>query len=321
MCLLVVLHGLVPGVPMVVAANRDERYDRPSQSMTVLCPADPRTLGGRDEVAGGTWLAVNEHGVMAGLTNCPTPGGSDPTKRSRGELPLLLTGFDNAPDAVDFVVARVRPDDYNPCWLLVGDRRSLFYVDMTGSSGLAGAAGADRVRVRQLTSGLHVLENRPIDRYSAKAAAVAAMVRPVVEPGRGASWSAGLQAALADHRINPDPIGTGAPLTAGPSSGGRADTARGPCDTSYAIPGAGLPRPGALTACCVHSPEFGTRSSVIVAVSDGANSAVSGRAESAVSVLVADGPPCQVPFVDCRELWEHQTIGVSGTTPVPPAAR
>ena len=31
----------------------------------------PRILGGRDEVAGGTWLAVNEHGVVAGLTNQP----------------------------------------------------------------------------------------------------------------------------------------------------------------------------------------------------------------------------------------------------------
>lgn len=317
MCLLVVLHGLVPGMPMVVAANRDERYARPSQSMTVLRPSDPRTLGGRDEVAGGTWLAVNEHGVIAGLTNCPTPRGSDPTKRSRGELPLLLTAFDNAPDAVDCVVARVRPDDYNPCWLLVGDRRSLFYVDMTGSSGPGGAGGADRVRVRQLTSGLHVLENRPVDRYSAKAAAVAAMVRRVVEPGREASWSAGLQAILADHRINPDPIGTGAPLTAGPSSGGRAGTGRGPYDTGAGIPGVGSPRPGALTACCVHSPEFGTRSSVIVAVSDRrAYGVVSDQDDGMVSVLVADGPPCQAPLVDRSDLWGRQTIGASGTTPV-----
>lgn len=298
---------------MVVAANRDERYDRPSQSMTVLRPSDPRTLGGRDEVAGGTWLAVNEHGVMAGLTNCPTPRGSDPTKRSRGELPLLLNAFDNAPDAVDWVVSRVRPDDYNPCWLLVGDRRSLFYVDMTGSSGPAGPAGADRVRVRQLTSGLHVLENRPIDRYSAKAAAVAAMVRQVVEPGREAGWSAGLQAVLADHRINPDPIGTGAQLTAGPSSGGRAGTGLGPHDTGAGIADAGSPRLGALTACCVHSPEFGTRSSVIVAVPD--------RADGVASVLVADGPPCQAPLVDHSELWEHQTVVASDVTPVPPAAR
>ena len=76
-----------PGFPLVVAANRDERLDRPAHSLCVLREHAPRILGGRDDLAGGTWLAVNEHGVVAGLTNRPSPGGRDPTKRSRGELP------------------------------------------------------------------------------------------------------------------------------------------------------------------------------------------------------------------------------------------
>ena len=58
--------------------------------MTVLAESDPRILGGRDEKAGGTWLAVNEHGVVAGLTNRPAPDGADPARRSRGEIPLAL---------------------------------------------------------------------------------------------------------------------------------------------------------------------------------------------------------------------------------------
>ena len=87
MCLLIALSGVVPGAPLIVAANRDEFYRRPAVTMTTLRDADPRVLGGRDELAGGTWLAVNEHGVVAGLTNQPAPGGRDLTKRSRGELP------------------------------------------------------------------------------------------------------------------------------------------------------------------------------------------------------------------------------------------
>ena len=47
-------------------------------------------VGGRDELSGGTWLAVNEHGVCAGLTNQPLGDAKDPSKRSRGELPLEL---------------------------------------------------------------------------------------------------------------------------------------------------------------------------------------------------------------------------------------
>ena len=53
MCLLVVVSRLDPGAPLVVGANRDERLDRPAAAMTVLRPADPRILGGRDEEAGG----------------------------------------------------------------------------------------------------------------------------------------------------------------------------------------------------------------------------------------------------------------------------
>lgn len=84
------LFGVDPDAPLVVAANRDERLDRPALAMTVLTEGDPRILGGRDEQAGGTWLAVNDRGVVAGLTNRPAPDGADPARRTRGELPLAL---------------------------------------------------------------------------------------------------------------------------------------------------------------------------------------------------------------------------------------
>jgi uncharacterized protein with NRDE domain len=63
MCLLVVAFQESVATPLFVAANRDERYDRPTTPITVLRQAAPRIVGGRDELAGGTWLAVNEVGV------------------------------------------------------------------------------------------------------------------------------------------------------------------------------------------------------------------------------------------------------------------
>src|SRR5262249_51148300 len=72
MCLLIAMFGEVADAPLIMAANRDERLDRPAVPMTVLRDHGPRILGGRDELAGGTWLAVNEHGVVAGLTNRPS---------------------------------------------------------------------------------------------------------------------------------------------------------------------------------------------------------------------------------------------------------
>src|SRR2546423_2141430 len=113
--------------PLVVAANRDELLDRPAVAMTVLREAGPRIIGGRDELAGGTWLAVNDAGVVAGLTNRPMHGQQrDPTKRSRGELPLGLARHTSAADAVEWFAAEIKPSQYNPGWMLVGDRRSAY---------------------------------------------------------------------------------------------------------------------------------------------------------------------------------------------------
>ena len=124
-------------------------------------------LGGRDEVAGGTWLAVNEFGVVAGLTNVPSPRGRDTTKRSRGELPVALAAHRDAAAAVAWIRATVDPSDYNPCWLLVGDRDSLCYVDLTGGR---------RPVARQLPAGSYVLENAPLLPRSAKAAHIAGLM-------------------------------------------------------------------------------------------------------------------------------------------------
>ena len=94
MCLLIVISGVVPGMPLIVAANRDERRARPTIPMTRLDDAadDRAILGGRDEVGGGTWLAINEAGVVVGLTNRPLRDGPDAAKRSRGSSPSCAPG-------------------------------------------------------------------------------------------------------------------------------------------------------------------------------------------------------------------------------------
>ena len=136
---------------------------------------------------------MNEHGVVAGLTNQPSADGRDPTKRSRGELPLLLTRPSTAGQAVAKLVCAVSTADYNPAWLLVGDRQSLFLVDMTG---------APAPRARRLSAGVHVLENRPLGAPSAKVARVLALLAE--SRAAGVSLVEALPAVLADHTI-PDP--------------------------------------------------------------------------------------------------------------------
>ena len=191
MCLLVVASRMVPEEPLIVGANRDEILERPSTAMTVLDEGPPRVLGGRDELSGGTWLAVNERGVCAGLTNQPLGDAKDPTKRSRGELPLALARHACAADAVDALLARYRPRDFNGSWLLVGDRTSLYFVDFTGADPDAGTAVA-------LPPGIHVLENRALGEPSAKVD----LVRETLgAPAGGDEIVAAFHRALTDHRM------------------------------------------------------------------------------------------------------------------------
>ncbi|HEY2316559.1 MAG TPA: NRDE family protein, partial [Streptosporangiaceae bacterium] len=203
MCLLIAMFQVAPDAPLIVAANRDERLDRPAVPMTVLREHGPRILGGRDELAGGTWLAVNEHGVVAGLTNQPSADGRDPTKRSRGELPLAFAAYRSATEAVAGVRAELDPAVYNPCWMLVGDREALFSIGISGGS---------EAEVAKLAPGLHVLENAPLQSGSAKAAFVRGLVADALAKRRADDTAAGrrtddaaatvsaLEVVLGDHQ-------------------------------------------------------------------------------------------------------------------------
>ncbi len=227
MCLLAVAFGLRPDFPLVVAANRDEWLARPAGPMQRLAAA-PRVLGGRDELAGGTWLAVNEHGVVAGLTNKPMRGERDPSKRSRGELPLLVTRHTTAEAAAGALATSVQPARYNPCWLLVGDRSRLFYIDVTGAA---------TPLVRELKVGVHVLENRPLTPVSAKATFTTRALADV------ATWHGDLlverlHAVLKSHAVPP----------------------------AVSSAGEEFERPLVTEAACVHAGPYGTRSASIVLV-------------------------------------------------------
>jgi len=79
-----------------IAANRDEMLDRPWDE-----PAEywPGICGGRDRLGGGTWAALNRHGVFAALLNREGTLGPAPGKASRGTLPLLALAHDSAAQA------------------------------------------------------------------------------------------------------------------------------------------------------------------------------------------------------------------------------
>jgi uncharacterized protein with NRDE domain len=175
--------------PIVLAANRDELIARLSAPPGVLS-ASPLIVGGRDLVAGGTWLAVSAAGAICAVTNRhPAEGppvAPDPTRRSRGDIPVALLTADRAD-----VAARLRdlgPGRYNAVNVLWvdEDRALVAHVDDSGP-----------VRVVDLEPGPHVLTTRDVD--DAKNAKVARLLSGMHRVLAAGEVVAGLRAMLADH--------------------------------------------------------------------------------------------------------------------------
>ena len=147
MCVLIVHWRQVPGYPIVVGANRDESYERPSAPPRHL--DDGRTFAPIDLRAGGTWLGVNRDGLFAAITNRSLEP-LDPTRRSRGELCQLALDATSATDAAAAVAGAVEAEPRNGFNLIV--------LDSTRAFVLSGGTG---VRTTPLTRpGTHVLTNR-----------------------------------------------------------------------------------------------------------------------------------------------------------------
>jgi uncharacterized protein with NRDE domain len=148
MCLILFAFQAHPRFPLVLAANRDEFYERPSAA-AAFWPDAPDILGGRDLKDGGTWLGVTRTGRVAALTNYRDPGAVRLDPPSRGWLVRNYLAGTEAPDAY---LERIAPraGDYNPFSLLVGDASRLSYL-------------SSRAGVLSLAPGIYGLSNHLLD--------------------------------------------------------------------------------------------------------------------------------------------------------------
>jgi uncharacterized protein with NRDE domain len=254
MCTIALLLDVVVGAPLVVAANRDELYERPARPPERL---GDRIAGGLDVLSGGTWLAVRHDGRFAAVTNQRALAPVVPGLRSRG---LAVRELAEAADP-DAYVAALDPTRYASMNLIWGDARgvAIAYARREGS-----------LEIEQLSRGIHVLCN---DRLGADGFPRGVRLHDAIAraPLRWPEVVPALVAALADHtRVAPSPLPPSSPPSP-PSS-----------------PPLALEIARELTATCIHTPAYGTRSSTIFAAEPGRT----------LAYLHADGPPCTAPFVD-----------------------
>ncbi|MBH8611743.1 NRDE family protein [Pseudomonas mohnii] len=126
MCLIVFAWRPDHAQPLIVAANRDEFYARPSLPLAQWSET-PQVHAGRDLEAGGTWLGIGANGRFAALTNIRDPH-RPPGRRSRGELVArFLDGEIPIDEYLTDVVAR--SPEYGGFNLLVGNLHELWHFN------------------------------------------------------------------------------------------------------------------------------------------------------------------------------------------------
>jgi uncharacterized protein with NRDE domain len=149
MCLILVAIDAHPKYKLVIAANRDEFYDRPT-APAAFWPDAPQLLAGRDLREGGTWIGVTRAGRIAAVTNYRDPESNKANAPSRGKL------------VSDFLLGQGHPfqyleqlsrdaNRYSGFNLLVGQRGEVYWYSNHGQE------------IRKLSPGIHGLSNHLLD--------------------------------------------------------------------------------------------------------------------------------------------------------------
>jgi uncharacterized protein with NRDE domain len=198
MCTLILLRRPDHDWPVILGANRDEMVTRPWRPPARHWPDRPEVVAGLDEMAGGSWLGINDHGVVAGILNRHGSLGPAPGQRSRGEL--VLEALDHADAAAAAAaLAHVEPRAYRTFNLVVADSRDAFWLRHADGKGDA------PVEARPIGPGLSMIaagelddpETQRLARYRPRFLAAA-----TPDPAAG-DWSA-WEALLGEEGGGPD---------------------------------------------------------------------------------------------------------------------
>ncbi|ACY14246.1 NRDE family protein [Haliangium ochraceum] len=149
MCTLLFGFRSSAAYPLIIAANRDEHYARPTRRAGFWDDA-PEVLAGRDLEAGGTWMGVTRAGRWAALTNIHEPGVAHEDALSRGELVSGFLRNDDEPGAY-LAALEAREHRYRGFNLVIGTREQVWYV-----SNRSGPA-------RAVDAGVHGVSNALLD--------------------------------------------------------------------------------------------------------------------------------------------------------------
>ncbi len=149
MCLILFSYRSHPSYPLILAANRDEFYERPTAPAAFWDDA-PHILAGRDLKEGGTWLGITRTGRLAAITNYRDPRAVRDHAPSRG---TLVSGFLRGDESPEEYIQRIRADAgrYSGFNLILGEGGALFHFsNMTDA-------------FQKIAPGMHGISNHLLD--------------------------------------------------------------------------------------------------------------------------------------------------------------
>lgn len=149
MCILFIAYNYHPKYQLIVAANRDEHFERPT-ALADFWQDDPAVLGGRDLEQLGTWMGIRMNGRFAALTNFRDINEDKINKRSRGHIvQRFLTGQEQP----DYFLQQLQKEKlhYRGYNVLVSDLHSLMYYSNVEN------------KIKRLQPGLYGLSNHLLD--------------------------------------------------------------------------------------------------------------------------------------------------------------
>ncbi|MCC6531469.1 MAG: NRDE family protein [Burkholderiales bacterium] len=188
MCLILFSLGTHPGYRLIIAANRDESYGRPTAPFA-FWPEAAQVAAGKDLEGGGTWLGITRRGRWAALTNFRQAGTYRASAPSRGRLVSDYLIGDVPPERY---VEQLEPRAhiYNGFNLLLGAGEDVFYCSNRNA------------QCEQVPAGIHGLSNHLLNTPWPKVEMGKAALRSL--PDSATDPASVLLAALAERRLPPD---------------------------------------------------------------------------------------------------------------------
>jgi uncharacterized protein with NRDE domain len=224
MCLILIAHQLDRRYGLVVAANRDEFYERPTARAGWWLD-HPEVLAGRDLLSGGTWMGVTRGGRFAAVTNVREPGKTRADAPSRGAL------------VRDFLISTMSTRAYLEALAASSQAYNGFNLLVAAEGELWWFSNRSEEAPRWLEPGFYGLSNGSLDSPWPKVEAGKRALRRVLEESPGGLVGR-LLGVLADRSA--------------------------PADDQLPDTGVGLELERALGAAFIQVPGYGTRASHVV---------------------------------------------------------